>query len=308
MGAKNEEDVNVEEEEVVEEEIESEEDLETDLENGDDDDGEKTIEPWEEELEEKPVTVNAQIKQRRKFQKREEVIKAENMALKAENEKLKNSGTQNKTTLPQEEDFDTWEEFKEAEGKYTQDLIKSQINTESQKAVDRKIQESVEKEVGNHYTRVDSFLQESGIKQEIYDKSDETVRQVIEDIIPGGGDNIFEALISKMGEGSEKVTYFIGRNKAEFQSKLMSDKTGIEAAIYLGRKLEQFNNSSTKKRKSKAPAPASNANGDASVKVVSASGKAFKKKYDALHKSKDTTVAFNVRQEARRAGVDVSSW
>ena len=151
-------------------------------------------------------------------------------------------------------------------------------------------------------------MQESGIKQEIYDKSDETVRQVIEDIIPGGGDNIFEALISKMGEGSEKVTYFIGRNKAEFQSKLMADKTGIEAAIYLGRQLERFNNSSATKRKTKAPAPASNANGDTTVKNSTVSGKAFKKKYDALHKAGNSTKAFNIKIEAKKAGVKTSEW
>jgi hypothetical protein len=126
--------------------------------------------------------------------------------------------------------------------------------------------------------------------------------------MPGQGDNIFENLVSKMGIGSDKVTYFIGRNKAEFQSKLMSDKTGIEAAIYLGRKLEQFNNSSTTKRKSKAPAPASNANGDVTVKGGSTSGKAFKKKYDALHKAKNGKDAFNVKREAKKAGVDTSSW
>ncbi len=311
MEAEKEEMVIEEVQEVEAAEVDSDvpEEVETDSEETEGE--EKQLEPWEEveeDLPDKPITVHAQIKQRRKFQKREETIKSENEKLKAELEQIKKSGVKKDNTLPREEDFDSWDEFKEAEAKYTQNLIQSQIQTERQQVDAKKDQDKVMKEVGNHYVRVDSFLNETGVKKEIYDNSDEVVRGVLEEVFPGNGDYNFERLISQMGPGSEKVTYFIGRNKAEFQSKLISDPSGIEAAIYLGQKLEQFNGSSGKKRQSKAPVPASSANG-ADTNATSISAKAFKKKYDAAHKAGNGTEAFNIKRSAKREHkIDTKDW
>ncbi len=298
---------------VVEEGTEVESDQNEEIENNSDEAGGeeevKILQPWEEQPEvDKPISVNAQIKQRRKFQKREETIKLENDKLKTELEQLKKSGTKTENTLPREEDFDTWEEFKEAEAKHTQNFIKSQMQTERQQEEFKRNQIATEKEVGNHYGRVEKFIKTSGVKQEVYDNSDEVARGILEEVFPGQGDFQFERLISKMGEGSAEVAYYIGRNKAEFQSVLMNDKTGIEAAIFLGRKLEQFKGSA-KKRQSKAPAPASTADGDTAVTGGSVGEKALKKQYEAAHKEGNGSKALDIKMNARRVHkIDTSKW
>ncbi|MCP4144703.1 MAG: hypothetical protein GY752_05400, partial [bacterium] len=119
------------------------------------------------------------------------------------------------------------------------------------------------------------------------------------------GSKIVDQFIKGMGEGSEKVLYHLGRNKAalaELQDIIRTDKSGIKAAVFLGKKLEQLTNPT--RRKTKAPSPAPRANGESGGKIAEAS----KRKYDEAHKKKDGSTAFKLKREAKKAGIDTSKW
>jgi hypothetical protein len=109
-----------------------------------------------------------------------------------------------------------------------------------------------------------------------------------------------------LGEGSEKVNYYLGRNKAalaKFQNLLMTDKTGIQAAVFLGQEKQRL--TKITKPRSNAPKPATEIRGD---EIVTGAAGRYKKKYYAAHKKGDTQSAYNAKKEARAAGVDVSKW
>lgn len=165
---------------------------------------------------------------------------------------------------------------------------------------DRSIEERKSKlslAVDDHYSRAEK-LAASGITAEAYSGADEIVRNQI-------GTPIVDELISAIGEGSEKVLYSLGRNPtklAELQGLLASDPSGSKAMFYLGKMASTF---SATKRKSLAPAPATNVSGD---KQKSRSEGAQKKAYAAAHKSNNSQKAWNIKKEAKAAGVNTNDW
>lgn len=167
-------------------------------------------------------------------------------------------------------------------------------------------QEATTEAVDSHYDRAATLIESSGIKPEIFKQADTSVRAAVDSILPKSGDIVVDQLISVLGEGSEKVLYFLGRNPAalnKFQSLLASDKSGMKAAIYLGQEKQRLTN--PRKGKTQAPAPAAQAHGDVQTSVQ---GTAFKKRYDSAHKTNNTQAAYNAKKEARAAGVDVAAW
>lgn len=159
--------------------------------------------------------------------------------------------------------------------------------------------------VDEHYERAAKLAQDSGISAELYQQSDLKVREMIESIYPGGGDNIADELIKQLGEGSEKVMFSIGIKQSrldELKNRLLSDPRGIKAALYLGSLNTELN--APHKRKTTAPAPADTVEGD----MAPQNGKVMKKQYDALHKSGDIGKAFNAKMAAKAAGVNTADW
>ena len=231
--------------------------------------------------------------------------------LKAENEALKK--TDEKETVlkrPIKDDFDTDEEYGVAFDKYNDDKLEDAYKRnrlkDQQDEASRKAQANLTEAIDGHYERAAELIEKSGIKPEVYQAADATVRKAVESITPNLGDLIVDQVISILGEGSEKVIYYLGRNKAalnKFQSLLASDKSGMKAAVYLGQEKQRLTN--PLKPRSKAPDPASGIKGDESV--TGAEGK-FKKKYTAAHAKHDTQGAYNAKKEAKAAGVDVSKW
>jgi hypothetical protein len=150
------------------------------------------------------------------------------------------------------------------------------------------------------------LLKESGISPEVYQKTDRTLREAVEAIRPNQGDLTVDYMISVLGEGSEKVMYHLGVNKAargEFIALLAEDPGGLKASLYLGQKKAQLIN--TKKGISRAKAPPSDVQGDTST---SPNAVALKRKYDAAHKKNKGQAAYNIKKEAKKAGVDTSKW
>ena len=118
---------------------------------------------------------------------------------------------------------------------------------------------------------------------------------------------ITDQLISVLGDGSEKIMYYLGRNKNalnEFKSLLIDDGTGIKASIFLGKLQQRL--LTTKRKTSKAPPPGSDVTGDDAVSTVKAS--TLLKKRKAAIKKGDLQAAYNVKKQAKLAGVDVSNW
>ena len=125
--------------------------------------------------------------------------------------------------------------------------------------------------------------------------------------MPNLGDPVVDQAITVLGEGSEKVLYFLGRNQTaldRFKSLLAEDKSGMRAMVYLGQQKERLTN--VKQKRSSAPAPAPNVKGG--LKNDSATERKLKKLYQQAHKKNNPQKAYDAKQQAKKAGINTSSW
>ena len=159
----------------------------------------------------------------------------------------------------------------------------------------------ISSEVDNHYNRAQELTVKAGISAEAYRDADLAVRQAIDAVAPGQGDAITDDIIARLGPGSEKVLFHLGRNpskQAILQQKLRQDP--FEAMAYLGRLSGEI--TAPVKRKSNAPKPASRANsGNTSTDDE---GK-MKRRYQNAKSAQDR---WKISREAKKAGIDSSGW
>ena len=292
-----------------------------------DDDGNPIVppvEPWmkeEEEEEEgeqdpndpsKQVPVGKFVATKRKLKGQISDRDEEIERLKRERDEALKQKPKQDTVLvrPKKDDFATDEEFDEALDKYNLNRTEETINRtrleDQKKAGLQQAQKKLTEAVDDHYVRAEKLIEDSGIKVEVYKAADTVVRQAIETIFPGKGDLVADQFIAMVGKGSEKVNFFLGRNKAalaKFQNLLITDPSGIQAAVFLGQEKQRL----TKpiKPRSNAPAPVTDVKGN---EPVSGAAGRFKKKYDAAHGKNNNQAAYNAKKEAKAAGVDVSKW
>jgi len=255
---------------------------------------------------------------RRKYQAKAAETAAENDQLRIELEELKKKVNSTPVTQPvslankpKRVDFEDEDEYIEALTDFKIKLAREQDNastvvTEQQRKAQEQNQRVAES-VDAHYTRAIKLAEKSGITPEAYHSADLNVRRSINDVFPGGGDLITDALISSLGEGSEKVFYNIGVNpsrRAKLTELLREDNSGIKAATFLGELKAQLN--APDKRVSAAPAPADQISGD----VTNGNSKArdMREKYKKAHEKGDLQTAFNIKKDAKAAGHDVKSW
>lgn len=164
----------------------------------------------------------------------------------------------------------------------------------------------IETSVDQHYERAAQLAEKSGITPEAYQSADLRVRSAIDQVFPGGGDNITDALISNLGEGSEKVFYNLGVNRArlaELESLLKQDRTGLKAAVWLGKLASELN--APAKRTSNAPAPAAQIRGD---RNTTEAGRALLKRYKEASAAGNAQKAFDLKRQAKQQGVNTQSW
>jgi hypothetical protein len=302
----------VEEETVETEEVVEAEELKTEEVETEETEDEKTPEPWLATDDEPLADVNAlthigiKNKLKGKISERDEEIEK----LKAEVTALKSTPEPKVLKRPKEDDFETDEEYEAAKEQYEEAATRQRFDRiefqKKQSEFQQKYKEIVDAAVNSHYERADKLIAKSGIKPDVYKKADENLRLAIDTILPQQGDTIVDQIISLVGEGSEKVLYFLGNNKAalnEFKSLWIDDKTGIKAAIYLGEQKQRLTNPN--KRTTRAPSPSPNLKGD---DVAGSNGTAMKKAYIKAHKSGKNQEAYNAKKAARAAGVDVSTW
>lgn len=215
---------------------------------------------------------------------------------------------------PKREDFydqdDPDEAFAEALTDWKlNDRLAKQHNESQQYEFQRKqleVQQSIESGVDQHYERAATLASASGISPELYQSADHRVRSAVEGVFPGGGEQVTNALIASLGEGSEKVFYKLGVSPkclTELTSKLAADPSGLQASIYLGRLSAEL--AAPLRNKSNTPAPATTVQGDANTTDI---GKSLQKKYAEAHKRGDTQAAFDIRREARAKNINVKSW
>lgn len=211
---------------------------------------------------------------------------------------------------PREEDFDydqdryakaleDWDNkrLRSLAAQQTEELRRQQL-IEQQKRVLQQAEDQ-------HYERAAKLIAEHGIKPELYKDADARVKGAIDRIRPGEAELITAQLANVIGEGSEKVFYYLGRNSealATFEAKLIQDPTGIQAVAYLSRKAAEI--TMPKKTVSKAPEPPTQIRGD----VSSVSTKDLKRKYQDAHRKGDVQGAFDAKRRAKAAGVDTSTW
>jgi hypothetical protein len=215
---------------------------------------------------------------------------------------------------PKYSDFNTDEEFEQAMEEWHDRKIDAKLSGRDERLSQEKqrleAQQRISGSVDQHYERAAKLTQEHGINQEVYQSADLAVRQMVENIRPGQGDMVVDYLISNLGQDSEKVMYYVGRNANalnELQSALIGDQSGIQAAILLGSMKARV--AMPNKRQSKAPKPATQLKGDEAVTDKSSLERKLKKKYQEAQKGGGySQAAWNARSEARRAGIDVSNW
>lgn len=293
------------------EEVESGEVSEGDAEAGE---GETEVEAWQLEDEqaseggEKRFTDSDVAAAKRKLKARIEKRDDEIAQLKAELEKLKSGRVEQPTAerkpMPKLEDYDYDESKYQAAMEswmlaQIDNVAKSRQSTETKSKAQQQLEQSVE----SHYERAAKLTAEHGIDETVYRGADLAVRQVVESVFEGAGDVITDSLIARMGEGSEKVMYALGRSsekRERLKAKLLEDPNGIAASIYLGELKAEI--TKPVKRVTNAPKPAKRATGG----TGGGSGEdALRRKYQ---KESDMQVRFNLRREAKAKGFDVSKW
>jgi len=169
-------------------------------------------------------------------------------------------------------------------------------------------QETQDKHVGDHYERAQKLVDEGRITTESYQGADKLVRLTVENIFPGRGDMITNGLIStlnSLGEGSEKVLYQLGVNPtvmSKFQSLLMTDKSGMAVAAYLGKL--QADISTPKKRRSQAPNPGSRVEGEGGGGGKDGS---LQKQYNKID-SGNIQARISFKRKAKKSGTDTRNW
>jgi hypothetical protein len=164
-------------------------------------------------------------------------------------------------------------------------------------------QAKVNKAVDSHYERAGELVTSGKVKAEQYQQADQNVRLAMDKVFQGKGDLLTDQLISKLGEGSEKILFSLGVNNtklAELQSKMINDPSGIEAAVYLGELKTELK--APTKRRSQARKPAKHPDGDVQT---SDSASKLHKKYEKMTSIQER---ISFKRQAKRDGIDVSNW
>ncbi len=216
------------------------------------------------------------------------------------------------TAMPKADDFyddkDPDAAYQTAMQTWVANSVESKLNqhlqTHQHQQQRQQIDSRVTQELERHYDRAAAIVSDGLLTAEEYQDSEALIRQAVDQVAPGNGDNYVDSLISRLGEGSEKVVVSLARNAnnlAAFQRALREDPTGIAAASYLGELKGKFTGGG--RSSSRTPKPGTRLSGDAP-----STGGADLRQYNAAHKSGDRQKAFNVKRAARARGVDVSKW
>lgn len=299
-------------------EIQDDEEInDDDSEESENEDTETEEEEWMKEDDEsdqtdETVPLRKLIKTRRKFQGRLSERDEEIEALKTKVSELE-AGKSKPLELPKRPrraDFEDEDAYEAELDKYEEekdDIKFRQLQqTNDLRSSQEKTVKKIETAVNAHYDRAEDLKKSSGITAEAFQAADLAVREAVEAIRPKQGDAIVDQFVARLGKGSEKVFYKLGRSKAlrgEFIALLAEDPSGLDAATFLGEQKALLIN--TKRKASNAPPPDTQLKGD---ETAGQKEKALKKRYSEAHKEGDGQKAWNAKKEAKAAGIDTSKW
>lgn len=245
------------------------------------------------------------LKLKAKLSKKDEEIET----LRRQIEELKNGITapvpQSTHVVPTLEQYDYDEaKYQAAMSAWLSSQVENVTRSRQAQQTQEQAKQRLESAVNSHYERAAKLVKSAGISPELYQGADRVFRETIEDVFPGRGDMAADEILSRLGEGSEKVVYHLGRNSSKreiLRQKFKDDPSGLSASVYLGMLLKDV--TEPIKKTTKAPAPAARANGGT---TGTGSSEASLKK--AYQKEDDVQKRFDIRMKAKRAGIDVSNW
>ncbi len=211
---------------------------------------------------------------------------------------------------PRLEDYNYDEaRFADAQAQYIDAQIAARLNNVTQQSeMERKqaqYRQKLDESLSDHYARAEKLVKSAGITEEQYQAADTKLRLAIDQVMPKQGDIVADTLLANLGEGSEKVGYWLGCNasaREELQRKLISDPSGLSAAMWLGGKAREL--SAPKQLKSNAPKPNTQLNGDGNTKDPH---KALKDKLAKARLSGDMQKVLDLKLEAKKAGIDTKT-
>ena len=209
---------------------------------------------------------------------------------------------------PNLDDYTTTEDYEAAYESYLLARVENN-NSKAQQEQAYKARESehkrkIDTDVEAHYQRASEMVKTHSIKPERFKQADETVRSAMDEVRPGQGDLVVDHMLSLLGEGSEKVGYYLGNNLQalnELKLRMMNDKAGHAAMAYLGELKAKVTMPAKAKRK--VAKPATQLSGDNSTSEA-ASLKSLKATYNKAKPGSDE--AFSARMAYRKAGGNTS--
>ena len=301
-------------EELSEPEVETEETTETKAEEN------EPLEFWQQSDDSEPtnddgqfVPVKKHASVRKKLKGELKEANGEIESLKAEIEQLKSGTIANtqpaqsvQTTVPKLEDFDYDEtQYSTAMQKWIQNQVNQTQQAQVQQQTQQQYAKQVQNQVNDHYQRASELIENAGISEDTYRAADNNVRVTFDSVFPGQGDTIVDNLITKLGEGSEKVLYRVGVNandRSTLHRLLQEDSSGLSAAAYLGELKAKVSSAATQKKISKAPKPSMQLDGKA---VGGSSESALREKY---RKTKEPQKRYQLARDGKKQGFNTHNW
>jgi hypothetical protein len=216
---------------------------------------------------------------------------------------------------PKLEDFDYDEDkYNESLDEYyinrmSQQNNQTQVNAQQEQA-QQAAKQVQQKKLDSHYEQVSDLITSNTLTAEMYQNSEIVLRKSLDSVSKGNGDNLTDTIIAQLaslGTGGAKVITHLGRNatnRNRLVAALADDPTGLTMMGILG-ELKATLTSAPAKKISSAPAPSAKLNGGESGGDNSAK---LARKYKEAHKRGDAQSAFNLKQEAKAAGIQTRNW
>ncbi len=186
--------------------------------------------------------------------------------------------------------------------------IKLQRSELQRQAVEKRQRDEsarVDAALDNHYDRAANLIADGVIKDiDSFKNAESVVVQSLDRLDPGAGKFIVETMISRLGEGSEKVIYHLGRNPTslrELEQKLREDPSGISAAMYVAEKKALFLSKPINKPKP-VPKP------DVPLQGKAPKVSTHKAEFLRAEKAGNYERASAARKAAKAAGENIDSW
>ena len=261
----------------------------------------------------KAVPLSDHIEVRQKLKEKNRDLQAELDELKAglqqqqqQYQQQQQPALQNQYRRPTLEDFDYDEDqFNAALDQWNMDNISIQMYNQQAQQYQVQQQQYLQQQVESHYERSAELVTKHHLDVNKYKEADHAFRSVVGNAT-GMGDAASNAILAMLGEGSEKVLYAVGRNKAKLQKLgelLSTDPSGLKASIFLGQQLAETQK--TVNPRKKLSEPPRDASGSGVKGVSSQTQTALKKKYQG---EADAQKRWNIRKKAKAAGLNVDDW